>query len=599
MISKRRFFILIMMMFVLLFMFQFTQVVKENGNTYDTNLYLQKKENIKTSECQKRQKTVLFIGKKEGKYGKVAAQWCEYTKRRLVTFGSLSECPEETAKQSAIILIQKEAVASDADLDQVLSYTNQGISFVFCNLPDVHTIAMSSRWRKVLGIRQIRQEDVKLTGVNLFDGFLLGGQAIYQPADDKEKEERQDFPDHMPWYLLESGCKTYMVGMLADESVKNEQLPAILWRATVGEAKVFAVNGDYMEDCTGIGFLDAMMTELHRYEIYPVINAQNMSFANFSGFASENKAQMKKLYSRESLAVFRDIIWPGLCADQEQSGAKLTCFFSPQMDYSDGNLPDPQQLIFYLKELREKSAEAAISLDNFGIIDPLEKAKKDALLMKQADSRYQYGAAYVTKAQKEAYEKVLTQAPFSTVTTLVGDFLEDAVVAKEGGTMTLQSITSDGISHTYREDIRMKSLQTSLAYSNIVFDLKQILWPQKKEDRWEVLYEKFASNTNTYWKAFDSFKKTTVSEADRKIRNFLAMDYSDSFEGNTIRLNLFGAFTGETTWFILRTHGEEPEVVEGASIVNIEEDAYLIAANQQEVTLKLKNKNELYYSLSD
>lgn len=87
-------------------------------------------------------------------------------------------------------------------------------------------IAMSSRWRKVLGIRQIRHEDVKLTGVNLFDGFLLGGQAIYQPADDKEKEERQDFPDHMPWYLLESGCKTYMVGMLADESVKNEQLPA-------------------------------------------------------------------------------------------------------------------------------------------------------------------------------------------------------------------------------------------------------------------------------------------------------------------------------------------------------------------------------------
>ena len=127
MVSKRRFFILIMMMFVLLFMFQFTQVVKENGNTYDTNLYLQKKENIKTSECQKRQKTVLFIGKK------VAAQWCEYTKRRLVTFGSLSECPEETAKQSEIILIQQEAVASDADLDQVLSYTNQGISFVFCN----------------------------------------------------------------------------------------------------------------------------------------------------------------------------------------------------------------------------------------------------------------------------------------------------------------------------------------------------------------------------------------------------------------------------------------------------------------------------------
>ncbi len=599
MVSKRRFFILIMMMFVLLFMFQFTQVVKENGNTYDTNQYLQKKENIKASDCQLREKTVLFIGEKEGKYGKVAAQWCEYTKRQILTFGSLSECPEETAKQSEIILIQKEAVTTEADLDRILSYTDQGISFVFCNLPDVQTIAMSSRWRKVLGIRQIKQEDVELTGVNLFDGFLLGGQAIYQPADDNEKKERQDLPDHMPWYLLESGCKTYMVGMLADESVKNEQLPAILWRASVGKAKVFAVNGDYMEDCTGIGFLDAMMTELRRYEIYPVVNAQNMSLANFSGFASENKEQMKKLYSRESLAVFRDIIWPGICANQEQSGAKLTCFFSPQMDYDDDNLPDAKQLIFYLKELREKSAEAGISLDNFGIVDPLRKVKNDALFIKQADSRYRYGAAYVTKAQKEAYENVLAQAPFSTVTTLVGNFLEDSVVAKEGGAMTLQSITSNGITHTYREDIRMKSLQTSLAYSNIVFDLKQILWPQQKDDRWEILYEKFASNTNTYWKAFDSFEKTTVSEADRKIRNFLAMDYRDSCEEDTIRLTVSGAADGETTWFILRTHGEEPEDVEGASVVNIEEDAYLIAANQPEITLKLKNNNELYYSLSD
>ena len=132
-----------------------------------------------------------------------------------------------------------------------------------------------------------------------------------------------------------------------------------------------------------------------------------------------------------------------------------------------------------------------------------------------------------------------------------------------------------------------------------MFDLKQILWPQQKDDRWEVLYEKFASNTNTYWKAFDSFEKTMVSEADRKIRNFLAMDYQDSCEEDTIHLNISGAVDGGTTWFILRTHGEEPEVEEGASVVNIEDDAYLIAANQPEVTLKLKNDNELYYSLSD
>ncbi|MGN1205802.1 MAG: hypothetical protein ACI4SQ_02310 [Eubacterium sp.] len=599
MISKRRFLILIMMMFVLLFMFQFTQVVKEHGNTYNTNQYLQKKEIVHVSHPDSDEKLAVFIGQKEEKCGKIAAKWCEYTKRKFVALDSLHECKEHLAKKSDIILVEKDALTSDADLDKVLAYTKLGVSFVFCNLPDTATIAMSSRWRKVLGIKQIKQEKVELTGVNLFDGFLIGGQAIYQPTDAKEKEERQDLSEKIPWYLLESGCKAYMVGMLSDKSVKNEDLPAIVWRASVGEAKVFAVNGDYMEDCTGIGFLDAMMAELHRYEIYPVVNAQNMSVANFSAFASENKEAMKKLYSRESIAVFRDIIWPGLCANQEQSGAKLTCFFSPQMEYSDENLPDAKQLIFYLKELQEKSAEAGISLDNFRYVDSADKLRKDSFFMKQAQSKYPYGAAYVTKWQKEDYEKVLSQSYFSSVTTIVGDFLEDTVVGKENDRTTVQSITSNGISHTYRQDIRMKSLQTSLAYSNLVFDLKDILWPQKKEDRWEILFEKFSSNTNTFWKAFDGFEKTTVSQADARIRNFLAVNYRDSLEKDTIRLSISGQYEGETAWFMLRTHGEEVEPLSGASVKKIEEGAYLVGAQKKEVCLHLKNQNEIYYSLSE
>ena len=64
MISKRRFFILIMMMFVLLFMFQFTQVVKENGNTYDTNLYLQKKKILRRVNVRSAKKRFCLSEKK-------------------------------------------------------------------------------------------------------------------------------------------------------------------------------------------------------------------------------------------------------------------------------------------------------------------------------------------------------------------------------------------------------------------------------------------------------------------------------------------------------------------------------------------------------
>ena len=39
MISRRNFLIILLMMGVLLFMFQFSQLVKENGNDYETNEY--------------------------------------------------------------------------------------------------------------------------------------------------------------------------------------------------------------------------------------------------------------------------------------------------------------------------------------------------------------------------------------------------------------------------------------------------------------------------------------------------------------------------------------------------------------------------------
>ena len=79
----------------------------------------------------------------------------------------------------------------------------------------------------------------------------------------------------------------------------------------------------------------------------------------------------------------------------------------------------------------------------------------------------------------------------------------------------------------------------------------------------------------------------------------MASDYEDSCEGDTIRLTVSGAVDGETTWFLLRTHEEEVEAVSGASLIEVEEGAYLVAANQAEVTLRLKPQNELYYTLSD
>ena len=123
MVSKRRFFILVMMMFVLLFMFQFTQVVKERGNTYDTNPFLQDKDAIQVADVSKNtKKQIVFIGDREGKYGKVVSQWCNYTKRKMISFDSLEFCQSHQLEQSELVVTYAYMFSSDADFDEAIAY---------------------------------------------------------------------------------------------------------------------------------------------------------------------------------------------------------------------------------------------------------------------------------------------------------------------------------------------------------------------------------------------------------------------------------------------------------------------------------------------
>lgn len=604
MLSKRRFLIMAVMMFVLLFMFQFSQVMKERGNEYDENEYIMTSKlssdntwkMLTENDFEADTRYVVFIGDREDAIGRNIEWWCNYTKRSIVSCESLKECSEERIEKAQLVLLESAFVDFENDTDMLLQLVEGGTSLMFCDLPEVSVIQENDKLRKLLKIDKVMAEQVQLEGVNLFSGFLLGGQAIYKADTEKEKKERQDLDLLVPWYLTGNGCKTYMVGMLADKKVKNEQLPALIWRAGVGDGKVFAINGDYMSDCTGIGILDAVMTELHSYEIYPVVNAQNLAVANFPGFASENKAKMNELYSRDQIAIFRDILWPGLCSMIERNNLNVTCYLSPQFDYTDTNEPQSDQLVFYLKEMKEKGAEAGLTTDYVSAVSLPDKLTRDDDFLASADSSYEYSAAYVPEHQLREVPNLKDYNRYANLRTVISNSLNsEPIVSYQTDTVTLQSITGIGISHTYSEDLRMKSLQTALGYSNIVWDLKQIAWPKEKDERWEILFEKFASNIDTYWKKFNYFTNTTASESDRRVRAFLAADFSEKRSQDTIHLEVQN-IEGKV-WFILRTHGEEIEKMTGGSFEKLEEDAYLIYAGKNKVEIQLKKTDSLYYHL--
>lgn len=604
MVSKRKFFSIATMMFVLFFLFQFSMVLRDSRNTYDVNSSLAEKkadgENQWTPSDSNSttvigaNSSVVFVGNEDGDMGTAVSRWCTYAKRKLISCKSVSTYKSDDKNLPEMMILESEKYADGDNLTTLETLEKKGVIIVFGCLENAKNIQDNKDLMKFLGIQKVVTEETHLTGVKLFEGLLLGGEVTYNTSKDKEEKKRQDLELDVPWYQVGSGTKTYMVGLLDEKTgknVENEDLPTIIWRNGIDYGSVFAVVGDYMKDSTALGLLDGMRAEALQYTIYPIVNAQNLSMVNFPVFADENNTEMLKLYSQSVTGIARDIMWPALISVVEKSDMKMTCFIQPQADYTDDTEPKSGNLEFYLKQMKEQNAEAGISLEYQKLDKAEDKVTKDTEFFENEKTDYRFGAAFAKEKDLKGILKDTDSGLLGDVGTLVCDYTENQpVVSYYSDSVTLQTVTSDGMNYAYSDDIRMRSIQTALGYTNVMLDMYDIFWPQEKTDRWEVMQKRFSSNLLTYWKNFRDFDSTTLSESNARIRTFLNLAYSQSREDNTITLQ-----TSEAgSWFILRTHGEEIDEIDGGSQTEIEADAYLICAEDTTVKIRLKEQ-ELYY----
>ena len=604
MVSKRKFFSIAIMMFVLFFLFQFSMVLRDSKNTYDINSSLTKKkadgENQWTPSDSNSttvigaDSSVVFVGNENGDMGTAISRWCTYAKRKLISCKSVSTYKADDKNLPEMMILESEKYADGDNLTTLETLEKKGVIIVFGCLENAKNIQNNKALMKFLGIQKVVAEETHLAGVKLFEGLLLGGEVTYNTSKDKEEKKRQDLELDVPWYQVGSGTKTYMVGLLDEKTgknVENEDFPTIIWRNGIDYGSVFAVVGDYMKGSTALGLLDGMWAEALQYTIYPIVNAQNLSMVNFPVFADENNTEMLKLYSQSVTGIARDIMWPALISVVEKSDMKMTCFIQPQADYTDDIEPKSGNLEFYLKQMKEQSAEAGISLEYQKLDKAEDKVTKDTEFFENEKINYRFGAAFAKEKDLKGILKDTDSGLLGDVGTLVCDYTENQpVVSYYSDSVTLQTVTSDGMNYAYSDDIRMRSIQTALGYTNVMLDMYDIFWPQEKTDRWEVMQKRFSSNLLTYWKNFRDFDSTTLSESNARIRTFLNLAYSQSREDNTITLQ-----TSEAgSWFILRTHGEEIDEIDGGSQTEIEADAYLICAEDTTVKIRLKEQ-ELYY----
>ena len=573
-------------MFIVFFLFQFSNVALESWNHYEENAYM-----VDTSELPDRsdvyyadgsgeaedfageaRKSAVYIGDDEDAVTETVKLWADYTKRRLQIYPSLEAYEKEKKKDDAW---QPQGMAIDAagmdfgttDSCKVLEeYLQAGIHLIFCNLPDVSVIKENERLQALLGIRTIRAEEMSVTDLHLHGGFLLGGEKIYSA---ESMEEGLEFT--LPWYELIPETELYMNGIpkkksLGDETIEEKAFPAVIWQRDAETASVFAVSGAYMEDAAGLGILSAMSAKMEPYEIYPVVNAQTLVYANYPGVADENKEMLMERYSQSMEGFFQNVVWPDVVAVLREAGASLSCMMAPQFDYEDDAVPDVDQFIRYMKLLNEQGAETGLS----GV------CHSDTPLEKKAARDYEF--------MQEALQEDL----LASVRTVVEDTTKEdkEVIGYLSDYITRQSAVIDGFEDQERREFRFRCLETALGYTSVLVDMERIVYPEEDGDEWVFASNTLRQNLQDYQIREQGFDGATVSECDERIRSFLALDYTEQREFNSIHLER-NAVRGPV-WFVLRTNHESIESMEGGSWKKLEEDAYLIEMEEQKAVITLR-----------
>lgn len=613
MLSRRNLVMMLTMFGVVLVLFLSTAVLREYFNDYDVN-HAAQEERIPPAAGASAAggQQVVYAGAQDTGLYEPVAEWAEYRKMALHEAMDVQAGLDRAGQydhQDVLLLLDGDALEQDTrqSAEALTAYVQDGGTVIFCSLPSYETIRSCEALRLLLGIQQLRSPSVEVLEYWLYQGFLLGGDVCY-PYDELQPPQNLDLKNVLPWYDISAGTKTYMAGYLPAQEqqamgLNREDLPAVVWRNSLGDGCVFAVNGDFMRGESALGFLDAMVYESRSYALYAVVNAQNLCVTGFPDLTIENEDQMARVYVFDTRQLCRDVLWPSLVAASREGGWKLSAFVSLKQSADSGQEPEMDDLISYLKYFNEEDAEACLALGRMD--DPALRLSvtQDRQALDAIGLNYAFSGAWLRSENAGQLPGLLqpdgTMEVFPSIRTVVSELAPgQRVLSWLTGQMTRQSVTMDGYRYTYQDDLRLRSLQTALGYSNVQADIFRVLWLENSEDSWEKVSETLASVIATYWKPFAAFDKTTISESDRRVRLFLNQRVTSQEsrlpQGRQISIQVEN-FAGDA-WLMLRTHGETLQTMEGGTWTQIEEDAYLLHLTRENAAVGLQSKLQTYYS---
>ena len=613
MITKRQFSVTIVIFITLLLLFMGFQIGKEAASTPGINKYVSDIEykskstasepafvnpgtTGKPEKLSKENEWIVFVGNENSGYADTVKEWSYYTRNPV----SLSKELPLAGSESLPDIIMVEPAFVNEHSKQIADLMEKGVDVIFLDLPDFSYMESDYLLQKMLGIRKVYQEEITLKGMHLFKGFLLGGERVFETDSEEDEDKFQDLDLTVPWYSVRGSTKTFMRGTLSDEDaeealakqLKNEDMPAIVWRSYYGKGNAFVVNGNYIRNrMIGMGFLQAMMYERKDYVVYPVINSQVFSVDCLPILTNENQKTVEELYGRSITKAQSDIIIPMFITLSAKYDKKTTCFLSVKYNRSDPEQPSQDLMKTYLPMIDEMNGELALSENHPDSGFNSEELESDFEYLTSEAQKYRISAIMSSFGNLKELSDAVINANDQNIRTVSTSAHNESipVVGYQNDRITCQQTTSNLTRHTFTDELEHLGVQTLLAYSNCYYNIADAFYPETDEDKWQNSSREIFSNLTTYNKPFEMLDCLTITESDSRIRTYFSLNYKAERNADVITVTTDSDSADGTGYFILRTHDERIDSISGGKFKQIEENAYLISTEREKTEIKLSS----------
>lgn len=546
---------------------------------------------IRTPGFEKNASAAIVSVNPEGTECALLREWCVYRKLAFRIYDSYPEASE--ISDCELVLLAADSPPGEGELTYLKAYAQAGKEIYVTALPEVSLLRGNAGLRDFFGIDQVVQDDYPLAGLRLLEYFMLGGPREYRKGDDYGKGD-EDILISAPWFSLRSGYLIFCQGISGDEGVSYMDLPPLMWRTRTGNGNVYVINtGLFRESKALLGVLTAFRSQRDSWDLYPVINARTVSLKDFPLLAEENTDVLMDAYSRTSLSLARDQLWPNIAMILQNYGKSWNFFLSVRLNYSENGYIDRDMLRFYRQETEKARGAMGLSTASVSNTPLSDILADDRSFLESGMPGYVFTAAYTPEEQLQDLSREIGKGLLEKISLVMTEEKPDRpLLSRLTDRAILVSFTDRGERHESLDDLKLVSLMTALGMTNQQIDMRDVFWPEgEQKEVWNEINRSWSSGV-TYQNDFRQFESCSVYEMEDRVRTFLGMNYSAvCADGTHIRIEASGDENEKC--FILRLNNQQLIASEGASCERLDASAWLVRVKGSEATLTIR---QLHYA---